>query len=908
MKNTLLSLALAGLCLTTQSARAVTITVTADTLYEADGVTPLAMGSTVMVIADRDSDGFGNLTSANQASDTAFINDADDVILDRWALDGTGNTIRNIFFNLGDNGVNAGDPLILVWYAGLQENTNPTAPGQSRYFGTFRSDSGDDFGGSPWVVPGSNGDTISLNLLTEAIGGNQPEAEGRADQITFGPPPNIPPTAVCQNVVRAADASCSADVTADDVDGGSSDSDGSIVLKSLSPAGPYPVGTNSVTLTVTDDDGATGSCGALIIVADGTAPQITCPADITTPADSGSCSATVSFSATATDNCPGVSVSCTPPSGSIFTGTTNVNCTATDAAGNTDACSFSVTVVDNEPPTITCPSDITTDADSGQCTATVSFNPTASDSCGSATVVCVPPAGAFPVGTTAVTCTASDAGGNTAICSFNVTVVDNQDPSITCPADITTGTDAGQCSAVVTFAANASDNCPGVGVVCSPASGSTFNVGTTPVNCTATDASGRTANCTFNVTVSDDDAPVIACPANITTSADAGQCSASVSFTATGDDNCDASVTVNCSPAPGTFGVGTTTVNCSATDSAGNTGTCSFTVTVNDTEAPVVGCPADISTSADAGTCSATVSFSATVNDNCPGASVVCVPAAGSFSVGTTPVTCTATDASGNTAACSFNVTVADTENPSLACPADITTGTDAGQCSAVVTFAANASDNCPGVSVNCSPASGSAFPTGTTTVNCTATDASGNSVSCSFDVTVNDDDAPSITCPANVVTNVPSGTVSVIVNYAVPTVSDNCDASPTVNCSIPSGSSFAAGTTTTVTCTATDDAGNSSACSFTVTVNVGDDCNSIAELRQKVLDTDLPQSQKNSLLAHLDNAQDELDGGNCTKAVKQLEQFIKKVDRFERQHRLDAATAEALRDCAEAVIVALGC
>jgi len=118
-----------------------------------------------------------------------------------------------------------------------------------------------------------------------------------------------------------------------------------------------------------------------------------------------------------------------------------------------------------------------------------------------------------------------------------------------------------------------------------------------------------------------------------------------------------------------------------------------------------------------------------------------CSPASGStFVDGTNSVTCTATDASGNTATCSFSVTVNDTENPVITCPANIVTGADAGLCSkSNVTYAATATDNCPGVTYTCSPASGSTFAKGTNSVTCTATDASGNTATCSFSVTVND-------------------------------------------------------------------------------------------------------------------------------------------------------------------------
>lgn len=93
--------------------------------------------------------------------------------------------------------------------------------------------------------------------------------------------------------------------------------------------------------------------------------------------------------------------------------------------------------------------------------------------------------------------------------------------------------------------------------------------------------------------------------------------------------------------------------------------TCSFTVTVNDTQPPSIDCPDNV-TAVTVLTCPASsatiVNFPPpTASDNCPGVTVACVPPSGtSFPVGTTTVTCTATDASGNTATCSFSVAVFD--------------------------------------------------------------------------------------------------------------------------------------------------------------------------------------------------------------------------------------------------------
>jgi len=167
--------------------------------------------------------------------------------------------------------------------------------------------------------------------------------------------------------------------------------------------------------------------------ADTTAPAVECPSD-TTVECSGPEGLAVSFEVSVSDSCDSAPVlECTPASGSVFPlGTTTVNCTATDADGNSSECSFDVTVVaDTTPPEITCPEDVTLEC-TGNGQAPYTFAPTVTDDCDpEPTVSSDPPSGSsFPLGTTTVTITAADAAGNSAQCTFDVTVVDTQPPVI----------------------------------------------------------------------------------------------------------------------------------------------------------------------------------------------------------------------------------------------------------------------------------------------------------------------------------------------------------------------------------------------------------------------------------------------------------------------------------------------
>jgi len=157
---------------------------------------------------------------------------------------------------------------------------------------------------------------------------------------------------------------------------------------------------------------------------------------------------------------------------------------------------------DTTPPTLSLPADITAEATSAD-GAAVTFACSATDDDGSdAPVVCSPASGSvFPLGSTMVQCSATDAAGNTANGSFVVTVVDTIAPALSVPADIVTWATS-SAGAVVNFAVSATDAVDAdPAIACAPASGSVFPVGSTTVQCSATDFSGNKASSSFTVRV-----------------------------------------------------------------------------------------------------------------------------------------------------------------------------------------------------------------------------------------------------------------------------------------------------------------------------------------------------------------------------------------------------------------------
>lgn len=167
---------------------------------------------------------------------------------------------------------------------------------------------------------------------------------------------------------------------------------------------------------------------------DETEPEVDCAAiDPVRSADEDMCGFTmpgVGFDAVASDNCTGEVLvndynDGTTLAGATFpVGTTSVTWTVTDAVGLADSCTVEIVIADDQPPTLDCPDDVEADATSPD-GAVVSYEPPAAvDNCSDATVECLPPSGElFDIGMTAVTCTATDAGGSTATCAFMVTVL-----------------------------------------------------------------------------------------------------------------------------------------------------------------------------------------------------------------------------------------------------------------------------------------------------------------------------------------------------------------------------------------------------------------------------------------------------------------------------------------------------
>ncbi len=483
-------------------------------------------------------------------------------------------------------------------------------------------------------------------------------------------------------------------------------------------------------------------------------------------------------------------------SGNFPVGVNTVTYTAIDGAGNDSICVFYVEVLDQEKPALTPILDQTINLSTLDCSAPVvpdlSGLVITSDNCGfgAMSITQSPAAGSAITSVSdgsnfTISMTSTDVNGNDSTVMFMATINDNVAPTInTCPSAIAVQIpDDGlgsTCNAGAMWATPTFDDCgdgvtgaAGVFISRSDMLGEmdSFSVANSPVTVIYryTDAGGNSEDCSFTLTALDNEGPEFtSAPSDMTIEASTG-CVGVASWSATAID-CSSPVNITGTHTSGAnFPVGTTTVTLTATDNVGNTRTTSFDVTVQDTTDPVqTGGQADGSTinvNASGGGCTATVSWTApTFSDVC-GATVVSTNNPGDTFSGTTTVTYTATDPSGNSTTVSFTVNVNDGSAPIAGCqpnPINLTLGATGSATPGTVTLTAldvnlGSTDNCGTPTLTISENGTDFFSSltfdcndltfgGSNTITLAATDGTATST-CTATVTITDGETPDAEC-----------------------------------------------------------------------------------------------------------------------------------------------------------------
>ena len=597
---------------------------------------------------------------------------------------------------------------------------------------------------------------------------------------------------------------------------------------------------NLMTITRTwraaDRCGNAAQCSQSITLVDTQPPTLTCAGNQIVE-----CSTQWAFSPpTATDLCDGTNVAISIVG--TVTNAANPRCPnlmsivrtwrAADTCGNAAECSQTITLVDTQPPTLTCASDETV-----ECGNAWAFTaPTATDLCDGTNVTIVIMGTVTNVanprcpGLSSIVRTwrATDSCANAATCRQTINLVDTRPPTITCAQDRIV-----DCNSPWVFTPpTAADLCDGANVTVQIVSTVT-NAGSCRGNFSVTrtwralDSCSNAASCSQSVTVVDTTPPVLSCwPDRVV------ECGTAWSFNPpSAEDLCDlgamtievVSTVTNAGSCPRNFSVIRTW---RALDACSNAATCSQTITVLDTAPPSLTCAPDQVVE-----CGDNWMFTPPFTvDACDGTNVtltilntetnVTSPRCpGLYSV---KRTWRAADSCGNAATCSQTINVFDTRPPTLSCAGDRVL-----ECGDMLMFdAPSAVDICDGTNLTIAVVStltNAATPRcpGLYSVKRTwrATDSCGNESTCSQTLNLVDTTAPTLVCAADRVIECGS-----MVMFNEPGAADACDGT-NVTVSIVSTLTNAASPrcpglySVKRTWRATDTCGNESTCNQIISV-----------------------------------------------------------------------------------------
>ncbi|HHB77630.1 MAG TPA: HYR domain-containing protein [Saprospiraceae bacterium] len=499
--------------------------------------------------------------------------------------------------------------------------------------------------------------------------------------------------------------------------------------------------------------------------------------------------------------------------------------------------------VDTIPPVITnCPSDTVIAFDTSLCGAVLSWPAIiATDNCDPMpTLTSNYASGDTFHNSDLVVITATDSVGLTTTCSFMVTLTGIQFAITNCPSAVIKQAN-NNCQAAATWISpTILDHCNSNPTLdSSHVSGSLFELDTTDVVYILSNSLGNSDTCKFQVIVNDTIKPTLS-GCDLDTTIYSNTCFAIYSWDTLGivaTDNCDAILIPDSFyQSNDTFPQGTTTVTYTAKDASNNTGHCSFDVTVLDSFPPVVNyCPNDTVITILAG-CDTVVSWNEPIFvDGCD--TMLTMTAnfspGSSFTTGIYTIAYQAMDSSGNIGNCQFQLTVKDNQPPEMTpCPNDATIQVLA-NCQASFAYTLpDATDLCSGTITPIATPNTTVFGVGIHPITITATDAGGNSTSCSFTITAEDHASPTTTCPQSIEINADGTIISdpdqiiskitaagcnmPIVEFDFPPIVDNCEVmltdSSVLTASFPIG-------TTIYTYNYSDPYGNGQACTFQVDV-----------------------------------------------------------------------------------------
>jgi hypothetical protein len=559
-----------------------------------------------------------------------------------------------------------------------------------------------------------------------------------------------------------------------------------------------------------DGCGNVSSCIQLITIIDQIAPTVTCPATITVDCSVGVAPA-VTGSPVVSDNCTGVAaltVTYTDieivPLECNNTGTLERTWIVTDACGNSTSCTQLIHITDTLKPTLTCPPPATISCESSV-SPDFTGEATASDNCTPESLLVIEYSddesllfGCNGTGILNRTWSATDLCGNVTTCVQQIWIIDDTDPVITCPPNVEISCSDSSLPAATGYA-TATDNCTSFVAI-------TYTDNTQLNDCnntglilrmwSASDACGNVRTCTQLITVVDRTAPIIVCPRDTLIDCGFYNNPDALGYP-TGTDNCSSADELvldyddDLSGLTGCTNTGIILRTWYMTDACGNTGSCVQRITVADTTAPVIVCPADVVINCQDST-SPQIHGKATATDYCTASLFIDITYEDDMSEagqcngsGYIYRTWKATDDCGNVATCIQTIEIIDDEAPEIQCPASYAISCEADRSPEAQGYAL-ATDNCTQASdieitykddvTNLTGCNN----TGNLYRTWTAKDACGNKTTCVQVMTIVDTKAPVVTPPAPITVSCESS-LDVAVTGDIQ-ASDNCTAGALLN------------------------------------------------------------------------------------------------------------------------------
>jgi len=503
----------------------------------------------------------------------------------------------------------------------------------------------------------------------------------------------------------------------------------------------FPLGSSTIIWTAIDNNGNSAYATQQVDVVDTTPPTISLILDITmeavVPYDN-----IVELQAPIADDIFDI-VSITNNAPEFFPiGETIVSWTATDVGGNTASIEQKITIFDTTFPILEIPKDIVIESTSLDQNEINLGEATAMDN-GEITSITNDAPEFFSLGETTVTWTAIDSSNNFSSLTQSVSVIDTTAPEISSLEDITLEATSVDANIVNLDSPTASDVQDVTIYIIAP---DVFPVGETTVTWTAVDESGNSASATQTVTIVDTTKPGLSIPQDQTVEASSLEGTLVEIGQAEAHDITGISSIVH--DAPDIFPLDSTLIAWTAIDNHGNITTAYQTVTVVDTTTPTIISPQDIVAEVIDSTMNYVGLGELSTSDNV-GIESVTNDKPITFPFGSTTITWTVTDTSGNISQGTQVVTLVDTTDPEIIAPSDIVAEATDLSGTMVELGEATAHDVMGIASITEHPPR--FFVLGETTVTWIATDTSGNSASATQTVTIVDTTSPELTMPEDV-------------------------------------------------------------------------------------------------------------------------------------------------------------